>query len=96
VWLVHNALCLVHIFVFFDTAANSMEDKEWHFRLSPPAMRKRFCRKRLRSSIDKRGFVKMNLPQKDADLFYKLMWGLQFFVNQQLKILRPSRLRVSG
>jgi len=38
----------------------------------------------------------MNLPQKDADLFYKLMWGLQFFVNQQLKILRPSRLRVPG
>ena len=29
----------------------------------------------------------MKLPQKDADLFYKLMWGLQFFVNQQLKIL---------
>jgi hypothetical protein len=29
----------------------------------------------------------MNLPQKDADLFYKLMWGLQFFVNQQLNIL---------
>lgn len=29
----------------------------------------------------------MNLPQKDADLFYKLMWGLQFFVNQQLQIL---------
>lgn len=31
----------------------------------------------------------MNLSQKDADLFYKLMWGLQFFVNQQLKI-RPE------
>jgi hypothetical protein len=31
----------------------------------------------------------MNLPQKDADLFYKLMWRLQFFVNQQLKI-RPE------
>lgn len=29
----------------------------------------------------------MKLPQKDADLFYKLMWGLQFFVNQQRKIL---------
>jgi hypothetical protein len=31
----------------------------------------------------------MNLPPKDAELFYKLMWGLQFFVNQQLKI-RPE------
>jgi hypothetical protein len=29
----------------------------------------------------------MNLPQNDADLFYKLMWGLQFFVNQKLRIL---------
>jgi hypothetical protein len=29
----------------------------------------------------------MNLPRKEADLFYELMWGLQFFVNQQLKIL---------
>jgi hypothetical protein len=33
----------------------------------------------------------MDLPQKDADLFYKLMWGLQFFVNQQLKILPEIR-----
>ena len=33
----------------------------------------------------------MNLPQKDADLFYKLMWGLQFFVNRQLKILPEIR-----
>jgi len=31
----------------------------------------------------------MNLPPKDADLFYKLMWRLQFFVNQQLRI-RPE------
>lgn len=29
----------------------------------------------------------MNLPPEDADLFYKLMWRLQFFVNQRLKIL---------
>jgi hypothetical protein len=33
----------------------------------------------------------MNLQQKDADLFYKLMWGLQFFVNQELKILPVIR-----
>src|SRR4030042_2739270 len=29
----------------------------------------------------------MKLIREDADLFFKLMWGLQFFVNQQLRIL---------
>lgn len=28
----------------------------------------------------------MKLIREDADLFFKLMWGLQFFVNQQLRI----------
>ena len=29
----------------------------------------------------------MKLSQKDADLFFKLMWGLQFYVNQQRHVL---------
>ena len=29
----------------------------------------------------------MNLTPEDAELFYKLMWPLQFYVNQQLNIL---------
>jgi hypothetical protein len=29
----------------------------------------------------------MKLSQDDADLFFKLMWGLQFYVNQQRRIL---------
>ena len=29
----------------------------------------------------------MKLSQEDADLFFKLMWGLQFYVNQQRHIL---------
>jgi hypothetical protein len=29
----------------------------------------------------------MNLSRADADLFFKLMWGLQFFVNQKHQIL---------
>lgn len=29
----------------------------------------------------------MNLSQEDADLFFKLMWDLQFYVNQQRQIL---------
>ena len=29
----------------------------------------------------------MKLPKKEADLFFKLMWGLQFYVNQRLQIL---------
>ena len=29
----------------------------------------------------------MKLSQEDADLFFELMWGLQFFVNQQRHIL---------
>jgi hypothetical protein len=29
----------------------------------------------------------MQISQKDADLFFKLMWGLQFYVNQQRQIL---------
>ncbi|MFQ5595636.1 MAG: hypothetical protein ACE5HA_15935, partial [Anaerolineae bacterium] len=29
----------------------------------------------------------MKLPKKDADLFFKLMWGLQLHVNQRLQIL---------
>ncbi|HID65320.1 MAG TPA: hypothetical protein EYP49_21595 [Anaerolineae bacterium] len=29
----------------------------------------------------------MKLPAADADLFFKLMWGLQFYVNQQRGIL---------
>ena len=29
----------------------------------------------------------MNLSPEDAELFYKLMWPLQFYVNQQLNIL---------
>ena len=33
----------------------------------------------------------MNLPREEADLFYKLMWGLQFFVNQQERILPEIR-----
>lgn len=29
----------------------------------------------------------MKLSQVDADLFYRLMWGLQFYVNQQRRVL---------
>lgn len=29
----------------------------------------------------------MKLSQRDVDLFYKLMWSLQFYVNQQCRIL---------
>ena len=29
----------------------------------------------------------MNLSQEDANLFYKLMWGLQFYVSRQLQVL---------
>ena len=29
----------------------------------------------------------MKLSQEDADLFFRLMWGLQFYVNQQRQIL---------
>jgi hypothetical protein len=29
----------------------------------------------------------MKLSQEDADLFFKLMWGLQFYVNQQRHVL---------
>jgi hypothetical protein len=33
----------------------------------------------------------MNLPREEADLFYEPMWGLQFFVNQQERILPEIR-----
>ena len=29
----------------------------------------------------------MKLSEKDAELFFDLMWGLQYFVNQKLKII---------
>ncbi len=29
----------------------------------------------------------MKLPVEEVTLFYKLMWGLQFYVNQQHQIL---------
>lgn len=29
----------------------------------------------------------MNLPTEDADLYYKLMWRLQFYVNRKHQIL---------
>ncbi|KAB2834098.1 MAG: hypothetical protein F9K48_06990 [Candidatus Brocadia sp.] len=29
----------------------------------------------------------MKLPVEEANLFFKLMWGLQFFINQQCQIL---------
>lgn len=28
----------------------------------------------------------MKLSQEDTKLFYKLMWGVQFYVNQQLQV----------
>lgn len=31
----------------------------------------------------------MRLSQGDADLFYRLMWGVQFYINQQLQV-RPD------
>ncbi len=34
----------------------------------------------------------MNLSREDADLFFKLMWGLQFYVNQQRQILPNVKL----
>ncbi len=30
----------------------------------------------------------MNLSHEDADLFFKLMWAVQFYVNSQLKLVR--------
>ena len=33
----------------------------------------------------------MNLSESDAKLFYELMWPLQFFVNQKLKIFPSIR-----
>lgn len=33
----------------------------------------------------------MKLSKEDADLFFKLMWGLQFYVNQCLGILRDVK-----
>ncbi len=34
----------------------------------------------------------MKLSEKDAKLFFQLMWALQFYVNQKLKIVRISSL----
>lgn len=29
----------------------------------------------------------MKLSQEDSDLFYKLMWRVQYYINQQLQVL---------
>ena len=34
----------------------------------------------------------MKLPEQDAELFFQLMWALQFYVNQKVKILPISTL----
>ncbi len=33
----------------------------------------------------------MKLSEQEVELFYELMWSLQFFVKQKLKLLRKIR-----
>lgn len=35
----------------------------------------------------------MNLSREDADLFFKLMWAVQFYVNERLKVVPPVSSR---
>ena len=34
----------------------------------------------------------MKLSQEDTELFFRLMWGLQFYINQQRQILTDIAL----